>query len=148
VKDQNSAATLDGATYTYDFGGNRTSKTNLLNSATSNVGYDNTYQLTNGTGTTPESYTYDPVGNRLGSQLAATYSYNASNEVTAAGTATYTYDDNGNTLTKTDGSGTTTYCVEFREPVGISTTAEQLHSEFQIRPIWPPHRKGNISVRL
>jgi YD repeat-containing protein len=113
VAHQNGATTLDGATYTYDFGGNRTSKTNLLNRATSNFSYDNAYQLTSVTGTNPESYTYDPVGNRLSSQLAATYSYNSSNEVTAAGAVTYTYDDNGNTLTKTDATGTTTYNWDF-----------------------------------
>ena len=32
--------TLDGASYTYDFAGNRTSKTNYLNGTTWNYGYD------------------------------------------------------------------------------------------------------------
>jgi RHS repeat-associated protein len=61
------------------------------------------------TGPNPESYTYDPVGNRLTSQSVSNYAYNSSNELTAAGSATYTYDANGNTLTKTDSTGTTTY---------------------------------------
>jgi YD repeat-containing protein len=117
VAHQNGVTTLDGATYTYDFGGNRTSKTNLLNSATSNFSYDNGYQLTGVTGTNPESYTYDPVGNRLSSQLAATYSYNSSNEVTAAGTDNFTYDANGNTTS----AGTTTYTWDFVDRLTSAT---------------------------
>lgn len=35
------------------------------------------------------------------------------NEVTAGGGASYTYDNNGNTLTKADSSGTTTYTWDF-----------------------------------
>jgi len=100
---------LDGASYTYDFAGNRTSKTNRLNGAVSNFSYDSIYQLTGVTGSNPESYTYDPVGNRLTSQSVSNYVYNSSNQLTTAGSATSTYDDNGNTRTKTDGTGTSTY---------------------------------------
>ena len=113
VTHQQGVNTLDGASYTYDFAGNRTSKTNRLNSAVSRFSYDNIYQLTGVTGTSPESYTYDPVGNRLTSQSVSNYAYNSSNQLTTAGSATYTYDDNGNTLTKTDGTGTTTYNWDF-----------------------------------
>jgi RHS repeat-associated protein len=109
IQHQQGVNTLDGASYTYDSAGNRKSKTNLLNSVTSNFSYDNVYQLTGVTGPNPESYTYDPVGNRLTSQSVSNYAYNSSNELTAAGSATYTYDANGNTLTKTDSTGTTTY---------------------------------------
>lgn len=48
----------------------------------------------------------------LSSLAAATWSYNASNQLTAISGSpgtTHTYDNNGNTLTKTDGSVTTTY---------------------------------------
>ncbi len=107
------ANTLDGATYTSDLVGNRTSKNNLLNSAVSNFSYDNTYQLTGVTGAAPESYTFDAVGNRLTSPIASNYAYNSSNELTAAGTSTYSYDNNGNILTKTSSTGTTTYTWDF-----------------------------------
>jgi hypothetical protein len=61
VAHQNGATTLDGATYSYDFGGNRTSKTNLLNSATWNFSYDNADQLTGVTRTNPESYDKESI---------------------------------------------------------------------------------------
>lgn len=65
------------------------------------------------TGPNPELYTYDPVGNRLTSQSVSNYAYNSSNELTTGGSASYTYDDNGNTLTKTDSTGTTAYAWDF-----------------------------------
>ncbi|HEU4714499.1 MAG TPA: RHS repeat-associated core domain-containing protein [Pyrinomonadaceae bacterium] len=53
-----------------------------------------------------ESYTYDAVGNRSSSHLSATYGYQPFNKLTSTAAATYTYDNNGNMLSKTDGSGT------------------------------------------
>ena len=43
----------------------------------------------------------------------SSYTTNASNELTATSNATYTYDSNGNTLTKTVGSNTTTYAWDY-----------------------------------
>jgi RHS repeat-associated protein len=63
--------------------------------------------------TTTESYSYDAVGNRLSSLGMSPYVYNSSNELTSTPSATFTYDSNGNTLTKTDSSGTTTYNWDF-----------------------------------
>jgi RHS repeat-associated protein len=107
--------TLDGAGYTYDNAGNRTAKTNYLNNITEQYTYDPTYQLTQVTQgtTTKESYSYDAVGNRLSSLGMAPYAYNSSNELTSTANATFTYDGNGNTLTKIDSSGTTTYNWDF-----------------------------------
>ncbi len=97
--------TLDGASYTYDLVGNRTSKGNYLNGVTSNYSYDPLYQLTQVTqgGGTTEIYSYDAVGNRLSSSGVPTYSYNASNELTSTSSGSYTYDANGNTLTDASG---------------------------------------------
>jgi YD repeat-containing protein len=84
--------------------GNRTAKTDRRAAVTSNYGYDAIYELTGvtqGTNTT-ESYTYDPVGNRLSSLGVSPYSINVSNELTSTPTPSYTYDSNGNMLTKTD----------------------------------------------
>ena len=53
-----------------------------------------------------ESYSYDAVGNRATSHLSATYSYQALNKLTSTASATYTYNNNGNMLSRVDGSGT------------------------------------------
>jgi RHS repeat-associated protein len=98
-----------------DNAGNRTSKTDQLAGVTSNYAYDAIYQLTQVTkaAATAETYTYDPVGNRLSSLGASPYSYNVSNQLTAKPGATYTYDSNGNTLSKTDAGGATSYAWDF-----------------------------------
>jgi YD repeat-containing protein len=104
VLHQAEANTLDGASYTYDPAGNRTSKTNYLDGVTSNYGYDLLYQLTQVTqgASTTESYSYDAVGNRLSSLGVPTYNY-SSNELTSNSNGGYTYDNNGNTLTDAQG---------------------------------------------
>ncbi len=105
VLHQAGSTTLDGASYGYDYAGNRTSKTNYLNGITSNYGYDAIYELlqvTQGGGTT-ESYSYDAVGNRLSSSGVPSYSYNMSNELTSNSNGSYTYDADGNTLTDPSG---------------------------------------------
>jgi RHS repeat-associated protein len=98
-----------------DSAGNSTAKTDLLASSTSNYTYDPIYQLTTVTqaNNTTESYSYDAVGNRTASLGVSSYTTNASNELTATSNASYTYDSNGNTLTKTVGSNTTSYTWDF-----------------------------------
>ena len=105
VLHQAGSTTLDGASYTYDFAGNRTSKTNYLNGTTWNYGYDAIYELLQVThgGSTKESFSYDAVGNRLSSLSVPSYSYNSSNELTANSNGSYTYDANGNTLSDAQG---------------------------------------------
>jgi YD repeat-containing protein len=49
------------------------------------------------------------VGNRLSSLGVTPYGYNTSNELTSIPRATYTYDYNGNTLTKVVSGATTSY---------------------------------------
>jgi RHS repeat-associated protein len=109
VLHQAGSTTLDGASYGYDFAGNRTSKTNYLNNITEGYTYDPIYQLTQVTqgASTTESYSYDAVGNRLSSLGVNPYSYNASNELTATPSGSYTYDANGNTLSDPSGKSYT-----------------------------------------
>ena len=64
-------------------------------------------------GSTTESYTYDPVGNRLTSLGGSSWSYNTSNELNSRPSYSYTYDYNGNTQTMVNSSGTTTYAWDF-----------------------------------
>ena len=115
VLHQLSGSTIDGATYTLDNAGNRTAKTDQHAGVTSNYGYDAIYELTGvtqGTNTT-ESYTYDPVGNRLSSLGVSPYSVNVSNQLTSTPSTSYTYDYNGNTITSVTGSNTTQYFWDF-----------------------------------
>jgi len=114
VLHQASSATLDGVSYLYDAAGNRTAKTVLPSNLTSAFSYDPIYQLTQvmqGTKRT-ESYTYDAVGNRT-YQPGAPYTYNSSNEMLTREGVPYTYDNNGSLLSKTNGSGTTSYAWDF-----------------------------------
>ena len=113
VLHQAGSSTIDGEAYTVDPAGNRTAKTDYLAGATSNYTYDKLYELTQVTGGNPESYSYDPVGNRLSSLGVASYTNNTSNELTSTSGASYTYDSNGNTLSKTDSTGTTNYTWDF-----------------------------------
>src|SRR5580704_6003106 len=111
---QLSGSTIDGAAYTVDNAGNRTAKTDEHAGITSNYTYDAIYELTKvtqGTNTT-ESYTFDPVGDRLSSLSVSPYNYNTSNELTSTSSTTYTYDYNGNVLTTTS-SNTTSYSWDF-----------------------------------
>ena len=96
---------VDGASYSYDAAGNRSSKGNYLNGITSNYTYDPLYELTQVTqgGSTTESYSYDSVGNRLSSSGVPTYSYSPSNELTSNSSGSYTFDANGNALSDPSG---------------------------------------------
>ena len=109
------STTLDGASYTVDNAGNRQSRTPLPSGTATNFTYDSIYELLTAAqgSTTTESYSYDPVGNRLTSLGVSSYTTNSSNELTAKTGTTYTYDNNGNTLTKVDSTGTTNYTWDF-----------------------------------
>jgi RHS repeat-associated protein len=128
VLHQAGSTTLDGASYGYDYAGNRTSKTNYLNGITSNYGYDAIYELLQVTqgGSTTESYSYDAVGNRLSSSGVPSYSYNSSNELASNSSGSYTYDANGNTLSDPSGKS---YSWDFENRLtqvvnpGVGTTA-------------------------
>jgi RHS repeat-associated protein len=115
VLHKNGSTTLDGAVYTYDNAGNRSSKANQLNNITEQYTYDPLYQLTQVTqgSTTTESYSYDGVGNRLSSLGVSSYTYNSSNELTSNSAASFAYDNNGNTVTKTDSTGARNYTWDF-----------------------------------
>jgi RHS repeat-associated protein len=98
-------------TYNHDKVGNRTSMTDL--SGTHAYGYDQLYRLISATHTQPsnpvELYTYDAVGNRLSSAQYPTWSYDANNRLLSFNGTNFTYNNNGNRISKTDASGTTTY---------------------------------------
>ena len=116
VLHQVGTSTIDGAAYTYDSAGNRPTKTNELSAVTSNYTYDplnELTQVTQATNTT-ESYSFDPVGNRLTSLGVSPYSNNTSNELTSTPNATYAYDYNGNLTSKTVSGATTSYAWDYQ----------------------------------
>ena len=85
--------------------------------------YDSIYELTQVTqsSTTTESYSFDPVGNRTASLGVSSYTNNSSNELTSTSNASYTYDNNGNTLTKVVGSSTTQYFWDYENRMSSVT---------------------------
>src|SRR5579871_5572790 len=123
VLHQLAGSTIDGATYTVDNARNRTAKTDQRTAVATSYGYDNIYQLLSATqgATTTESYSYDPVGNRTASLGVASYTTNTSNEMTANSNASYTYDANGNTLTKVVSSNTTSYAWDYENRLASVT---------------------------
>jgi RHS repeat-associated protein len=102
---------IAGFTYNYDKVGNRTSMTDL--SGTHAYGYDDFYRLISAIHPQPENpaelYTYDPVGNRLSSAQHPTWNYDVDNRLLSFNGTNYAYDNNGNMISKTDPSGTTSY---------------------------------------
>jgi YD repeat-containing protein len=115
IPHQLSGSAIDGASYGLDSAGNRTSKTDYQVGVTSNFAYDAIYELTGVTQetNTTESYSYDPVGNRLSSLGVSPYGVNTSNELTSTPSTIYTYDADGNTLTEVTSSGTTSFTWDF-----------------------------------
>ena len=72
------------------------------NGGVRNFTYDETLQVTGGGyAGAPESYAYDPEGNRTSSHLSATYSHDTANRLREDEDACYEYDENGNLITKT-----------------------------------------------
>jgi len=136
--------TLDGASYTYDNAGNRNSKTNSLNNATDQYAFDSLDELTQATegAATMESYSFDAVGNRLSSLGVPSYSYNSSNELTATSAASFTYDNNGNPLSKTDSAGTTVYTWDFENRLTSVQPPNQAAIFFQYDPYGRRIKKG------
>jgi len=116
VLHQQSGVTIDGVSYGLDSAGHRISRTDLLANITTNYSHDALNQLLQaGQGvTTTENYTYDKVGNRLSALGMSPYSYNMSNELTSTPNATYTYDNNGNTIAMTNSTGTAQYTWDFQ----------------------------------
>jgi len=105
---QKAAASILSTTYVFDKVGNITQK---ADDVTTSYNYDKIYQLLSTTNPqNSETFGYDKVGNRKTRQGTQTpWTYNKNNELQTAETATFTYDNNGNTITKTENGVTTTF---------------------------------------
>jgi RHS repeat-associated protein len=83
----------------------------VLTENTESYGYDWLDRLTSTTGPWGTiTYAYDQVGNRVEmvqGGTATNYTYSSFNRLTSGGSTTYTYDANGNMITKNDGTSWT-----------------------------------------
>jgi RHS repeat-associated protein len=97
------SGTVVSYSYTLDKVGNRTQVVDTEGITT--YTYDNLYRLTNVTypDATFAAYQYDPTGNRkvlTTNQGVTSYSYDAADRLTSAGSLGFTWDADGNMLTK------------------------------------------------
>jgi RHS repeat-associated protein len=97
--DATTSTQLASFTYSYNAASQVTSYTGP--EGTLNYTYDKIGELTSVSGAEQATYSYGANGNRT----MAGYSTGTGNELTSDGQFTYTYDKNGNVLTKTDASG-------------------------------------------
>jgi RHS repeat-associated protein len=113
LRNTTASATLTDEQYAYDTANRISQLTDLGGNHA--YSYDSVDRVTSATysGAAAESYIYDGVGNRTASHLSASYTYQPFNRVTSAGGATYTYDNNGNLLSKVSGTDTTQYAWDY-----------------------------------
>lgn len=115
LTDTKGAATLKDRQYQYNAASQITQIAEP--STTRSYGYDATDRLTSASYTNPvqpnENYAYDAIGNRTSSQLSGSYGYQPFNRLTNTSTASYSYDSNGNLISKTESGETTQYVWGF-----------------------------------
>ena len=131
-------AVLSQFDYEFDTLNRRTKMTTADGAWT--YGYDKSGQLVSArfASTKPEladkeiTYTYDKAGNRIKETVgnaAADYTVNTMNQYTQAGNMTFTYDADGNLISKSDGASTWQYQYNEENRL-ISTTGPEGTSEY------------------
>jgi len=60
-----------------------------------------------------EDYNFDDVGNRTSSHRSTSYGYQPNNKLTSTQNGTFSYDANGNMLSKTDPTGHWIYAWDY-----------------------------------
>ena len=112
---QRSGVTINAFAYTYDKVGNRQSKGD--NAGIANYTYDVLNRLTHAVNPLPtnplETFNYDPVGNRTGSNQNGASIFNQANQLLEDANFTYQYDNNGNLTRKTAKLGGTITQYEY-----------------------------------
>jgi RHS repeat-associated protein len=110
---QKNGTAIAFANYNYDADGNRTSM--QTTDGANSYSYDALNRLISASHPAAsllpiqnESFAYDPVGNREADSNITAYNYNAANELVSNSSFTYSYDANGNLISKTDLAGNKT----------------------------------------
>lgn len=145
-------AIIASNSYTLDKIGNRFSNTSQDRSTS--YTYDAIYRLTQALSSTPgystnstgkgggipkstqpqkEFYTFDPVGNRLSSDKTNVYVYNQGNQL-VINDVTYSYDRNGNLISKSTLEGTTTYSWDYENRLVKVTMPDGTIAEYAYDP--------------
>jgi RHS repeat-associated protein len=113
IVNQSVGKTLSSFSYILDKVGNRTQMTTSANGI-NQFGYDGLYRLTSWTPSSGQlsQWFCDAVGNRtkvVSSAGTTNYSYDAADELLSAGTSSFTYEGNGNQITKTTAGSVVNY---------------------------------------
>jgi RHS repeat-associated protein len=106
LKDASSAATLFDRQYTYNTAKQIDTITELSGTRTFTYDLVDRLKTVTASNNQNESYTYDLVGNRTASHRSTTYGYQTGqfNQLITTAGATYTFNGNGNTATKSEDS--------------------------------------------
>jgi RHS repeat-associated protein len=113
VNKKSDTTVISSFSYTHDKVGNRL--TMATPEGTHNYAYDSLYRLSSADhpAGADEAYTYDKVGNRKTSSQYSNWSFDANNRLLSFNGTSFTYDKNGNTLSKTKDAQTTSYTYDF-----------------------------------
>ena len=112
----NSITEVGDDTQTPDAAGRVLSQVYNNGNSTNSYTYDNSGQLTGSSGSFSATYTYDLNGN----PNSTGYTTGAGNELTHSPGVTYTYDNDGNLISATTSSGTTTYTYDYENRLTVA----------------------------
>jgi RHS repeat-associated protein len=115
LKHIKNTTTLADFQYQFNTAGNVTQM--IDGAGTHTYTYDTLRRLTAAThpNQTNESYTYDDVGNRTASHQGSSYTYQSFNRLVSANGTTFSYDTNGNEISKTNGTDSWTYSWDYED---------------------------------
>lgn len=132
--------------YTYDEADNRISMTDVAGKHT--YGYNRRDQLVTATHPTSdnpaETYSYDPIGNRLASHLSASYTHDAANRLTVDATFDYGYDADGNLNTRKNrvNGNIRTYTYDAENRITKITFADGTSATYRYDPLGRRYEKN------
>ena len=125
LKDTNTAGTLFDRQYTYNSARQIETITEPTNTRIFTYDLADRLKTVTASNNQNESYNYDDVGNRTSSHLSTTYGYQPFNRLTSTATASYGFDANGNTVSKSEGSNFWRYIWDYENRLAKASTRKQ-----------------------